>query len=516
MRILIISNLLPPRVIGGYEIACWNIAKGLRERGHDVVVLTSPTERPITENQDFVERSLAMHGYTHPHPTEPHIKEYADYQSVVSVPDNTRLVLDALRRFRPDHVIAFNLVGIGSIAIIDLLNAVGVPWTMNLGDRVPNTITEAVPRDILELYGLEDGAAFRLGSHAIISQTLADEIAAGSIDLGNNVKIISRGIRPSAEKRGRAYRDGGVSRFNAAGAISEHKGVGIIVDAAALLRARGIDDFTVDVYGDGEREEFTRRAAAAGVEEHVRFPGAVQQAELFRRNASADAFLFPTWPREPFGSAPLEAAAVGCVPILTSNCGAAERLVDGVDALKVERTAEAFADAMERVIRGDIDLESFGRAGMERIAGPLSFERSLVELEEFIASFARPDWADATLDDPAVATDVLAKNSRGLELLFTELAIRDIPVVPQRSNGDRARAAARAARDVALGGARALVRRARGETLPPPVDPNAVLIDEMVVSLRLQNEVHRKDNLALRHQLGWADAQGDSEMSRRV
>jgi glycogen(starch) synthase len=516
VRILILSNLLPPRIIGGYEIACWNIAKGLRERGHEVLVLSSPTERPIIENQDFVERSLAMNGYIHPHPSDPHIREYVDFQTSVSVPDNTRQVLDALRRFRPDHVMAFSLVGVGALAILDLLNAVGVPWTMNVGDRVPNVITEAVPKEILALFGFEDGAAFRQGSYAVISQTLADEVAAGGIDLGENVRIISRGVRAPGVSRGRAYRAGGVTRFTAAGAIGEHKGVGLIVEAAALLRERGIHDFTVDVYGEGERDKFARRAEAAGVGEQVRFPGAVPQAELFVRNASADAFLFPTWAREPFGSAPLEAAAVGCVPIVTANSGAAERLVDGIDSLKIERSAAALADAMASVALGEIDLAAFGEAGMTRVAGPLSFDQSLIELEEFLTSLDRPGWAGAALDDPDLAANILAKNSIALETLYAVLTARDVAAARVLTTRSRARSAVRAATDVAALVARAGLRRVRGTKPPPPVDPSVVLADEMLISLRLQNEIHRKENLALRHQLGWVEAQRNAKTARRA
>ena len=41
MRILILSNLYPPNVVGGYERLCFEVTAGLAASGHEMVVLTS-------------------------------------------------------------------------------------------------------------------------------------------------------------------------------------------------------------------------------------------------------------------------------------------------------------------------------------------------------------------------------------------------------------------------------------------------------------------------------------------
>ena len=40
MKILVLSNLYPPDIIGGYELGCQQVVDALRARGHDVRVLT--------------------------------------------------------------------------------------------------------------------------------------------------------------------------------------------------------------------------------------------------------------------------------------------------------------------------------------------------------------------------------------------------------------------------------------------------------------------------------------------
>jgi glycogen(starch) synthase len=515
VRILIISNLLPPRVLGGYELACWNLAKGLRDRGHEVLVLTSPTELFATEDQSFVERTLSMLAYEVPATTEPHMKALVDHRVMVSQPDNTRLVLDALRRFRPDHVIAFNLIGIGAMAILDLLNTVGVPWTMNLGDRVPGAMTDGVAEPILKIYGFEDGAGFRQGSYAIASQGLADEIAADGVDLGSDVRVISRGVRPATIARSRDYRAGGSTRFVAAGSLGEHKGVDLMIAAAAILHDRGTEAFTVDVYGQGDHEHYAALAVDAGVRELVRFPGVIGQDELFAIEAASDAFLFPTWSREPFGSAPLEAASVGCVPILTANCGAAERLIDGVDSIMIERTAQALADAMNRVISGDVDLAELGAAGMARVAGPLSFEHSVIELENFVASFARPGWTDGTLDEPETGAAIVDKNSAALGAFFEYREGLDTAAADRASGSGTLRAAVRGIGDIAGAGGRSILRRTRGGA--QAASTSADESDARFSELEFQLEAARKGNLALRHQIDWpaSDRNDSDEAARR-
>ena len=47
MKVLALSNLYPPDVIGGYELACAQAVDGLLARGHDVRVLTGAPRQPM-------------------------------------------------------------------------------------------------------------------------------------------------------------------------------------------------------------------------------------------------------------------------------------------------------------------------------------------------------------------------------------------------------------------------------------------------------------------------------------
>jgi glycosyltransferase involved in cell wall biosynthesis len=68
--------------------------------------------------------------------------------------------------------------------------------------------------------------------------------------------------------------------------------------------------------------------------------------EMLSRLGDYDALLLPTWEREPFGSVAVEAAAAGCIPVLTAGIGAAEWMVDGLDCIKIRRDPEHLAAAI--------------------------------------------------------------------------------------------------------------------------------------------------------------------------
>ena len=64
MRILVISNLVPPAIRGGYEVECAAVCEYLRTNGHDVRVLTSregletPRERDVVRALWFLKGTV--------------------------------------------------------------------------------------------------------------------------------------------------------------------------------------------------------------------------------------------------------------------------------------------------------------------------------------------------------------------------------------------------------------------------------------------------------------------------
>ena len=141
MRILIVSNLYPPHVLGGYELACRNVAAALRDRGHDVDVLTSWA--PISTNDDppWVHRAMALKGWMFlwVQPPDSRAGPEQAYEAACSQHPNTAALLRQIQVFEPDVVYLWYIWGIGGLGLLDLLEQLGIPWIMHLMDNVPST-----------------------------------------------------------------------------------------------------------------------------------------------------------------------------------------------------------------------------------------------------------------------------------------------------------------------------------------------------------------------------------------
>jgi glycogen synthase len=418
MRILFITNLYPPEMLGGYERACANVAQGLSSRGHEVRVLATWNHLPQPESDPgWVHRDLDMHCYI-PHRSSNSTVDQRDLHSACcSSYSNTLHLLNSLRSFRPDVVYVWNLIGIGAAAMLDLLNHVEVPWVLHLMDRLPVEIAANTPAAILGLFGARGSALYARARILCMSQHLLDEIGALSgVTFPQGADLVPGWANVEGALSHEPYLRDGRARFVTAGNVAPHKGIDLILEASVRLKAEGIC-FTVDVFGDGELPRYVGLARALRVDDRVRFLGSRAQAALVRMYAGYDAFLFPTWEREPFGFAPVEAVGCGTPPIMTRNCGASERLVDGVHCIKIERTVDELTEAMGRVIANGVDLARIGRAGQRLVATDLSFARCLDRIEAALQAHAQP-WRHEVADNPTLPLLTFLKHNLSVSLRF--------------------------------------------------------------------------------------------------
>lgn len=102
------------------------------------------------------------------------------------------------------------------------------------------------------------------------------------------------------------------------GRLMDHKRVDMLLDAVALLHARGMNT-TCRIIGDGpERPMLEERAQTLGIAQVIDFCGEIEeQKEVYALVKSAKAFVALS-AREGFGIAVLEAIACG-IPVLTTS-----------------------------------------------------------------------------------------------------------------------------------------------------------------------------------------------------
>jgi len=381
VRILVVSNLYPPDVMGGYEMGCQQVADALIAGGHEVEVLTSTGSHHV-EAQAHVHRDL-------------HLTEIYDAERMAASSPITRLLCEAdsyfvnagnvatltsvVERFDPEVVYFWNLIGVGGLGIVGAVHHLGLPWVWHLMD--------AVPGYLCSFRGQPVGAVVKeferqlRGRFLACSQRVVDEIAVNGVTLPGPVELVPNWVRGPFPPLRTQWYDGGHLRIVSAGQVGEHKGSHILVDAAAELRRRGHTDFSIDLYGRVQDAKFQARVNRLGLRDVVRLQGFRPVSELVERYADHDVFAFPTWSREPNAFAPIEAGVAGCVPLISADCGNAEWLVDGVHCIKAERSASAFADALERIIKGDVALAPIGRR-LRVLLRSFALEAVLPRIEE--------------------------------------------------------------------------------------------------------------------------------------
>jgi glycogen(starch) synthase len=365
VKILVLTNLYPPDFIGGYEIACAQVVDSLRERGHDARVLAAAPRVPIVD-APYVYRRFQLteesNWYAHDLWFDPLGSRLRDVESRFINAYNVHALTTFLDEFEPDVVYICNIVGLGGLALMACLQYLKVPWVWQLGDNVPRVLC-SLPEKVFP--ALVDEFSKQIQGHYIIVSTqLQRQIEECGVVLGGQVETIPNwivGKRPPP--RSRFHQTGQTLRIMSAGQVSRHKGVDILIEAAGRLRDAGLTRFHVDIYGKIYDTCFADLIRRLDLGEWVHLQGFRPQKELMALYADYDAFAFPTRENEPFGLVPLEAAARGCVPVITRRCGIAEWLVHGIHCLKADRTPEAFADAFAEILKGHITLEPIARRG---------------------------------------------------------------------------------------------------------------------------------------------------------
>ena len=416
MRVLAVTNVYPPDVVGGYEIACLQAVDALRGRGHDVRVLTSAPRAPVA-TPPHVSRVFRLtdlwdyYAEAHSDPVSLRLREVEAFQINAF---NVHALLGAVEEYRPDVVYLWMLVGLGGLGLVGALHHLRVPWVWHLEDEVPAMLCTVA-------YEVNPGLARHFagqlrGTYLACSRQVVDANERKGVPLlgreGVDVEMVTNwvtGDRPPP--RGRFY-EGGRLRVLAAASFLDHhyeKGIDILIRAAALVRDRGEGRLSLDVFGKATDGTYADLIRSLGLGDVVTLKGSLSHPEMLRAYRDYDLFAFPGRVGEPFGIAPLEALAAGCLPVLADRCGAAEWLVHGVHALKVPRTAEGFASAFGSVLGGGVAVGPVASRGQAAVWRDFHLDAQLPKIEAALARESARPRAGAGTSAEAYRLAVLAE-----------------------------------------------------------------------------------------------------------
>jgi len=418
MRILILSNLYPPNVVGGYERLCHQVASDLVRRGHEVVVLTSRYGGKTAEypGQKILRELELLTGpdiYT-PFPGTAEDRAAIGRASLATLER-------VLGEVRPDVIFAWNLFFLDSCLLTALENGryrsiVMLTDNWLLVMRNPRFVSDFF-RDVVH-----GQAAFappapppawrralrRLrralrppvqGSRALEaifgSGFMRDFYAAGGAVFSRH-RVIHNGVSlPPADSfaapdRGRLV-EAGTLRLLFAGRLVDLKGAHTAVAALSLLdpAALGVDRILLTVVGNSQdaayMRSFEEAVARSGRAADIVLAPTVGEHELPALFAAHDLYIFPSL-YEPFSLMLIHALACGIPTIATRIGGNPEILRDGESGLLFDKgDAQDLARGIARMAT-DASLRQRLAAGGQAAGQAFTFERMVDAMEDVLTN----------------------------------------------------------------------------------------------------------------------------------
>ena len=290
MNILVISNIFPPEVLGGYELICSAVARALCARGHSVTVLTSGA-RGKEDGDVAIDRRLE---FTNIYEGEIDATDQIRARAINE--NNAKIIYEQVSQSKCDVVLAFNLLGLGGLQIVDTLNFCEVPWVWYLADSVPGQLMSHLPAELLDLFECSATRTFVCDNAIFMSRRLRMELSEQNVMFRAGISVLPGfvDLRRVDDFNRPLPTDRACSKFVAIGSMSQEKGTDLIIETAAKLSASG-RQFSVDIYGPGDAKKYRRKIAELGVGAYVKVMGKIEPAAVLSTIGGYDALLFPTW-----------------------------------------------------------------------------------------------------------------------------------------------------------------------------------------------------------------------------
>jgi glycosyltransferase involved in cell wall biosynthesis len=377
MRILIATDTFPP-VCGGSGWSTYELARGLRLRGHHVVVV-QPVEdgAPVRSYDGFDVLTFAA-----PAPSVPFVRNYARNERLYE-----RLAgffRTIIRRERIDLVHGQHVLT--CVPAVRAAQAEGIPSVCTIRDYWPvcywGDLLRNDDRDpicplcsagaMVSCLQVHAGAAWPVALPAIPYMRANLQRKQEGLSGASTIVAVSRSVAADLRERAPELRD---TRIEAIPNAVDVARVRRIADAAGrpmaspyvvfvgkLARNKGVDllievvqraDIRVPlvVAGDGpERSRLEAAAAAAG--RTVQVLGWIERDHVFRWLRHAHALVFPSRWKEPLSRVLIEASALGAPIAAMDTGGTADVVVHGETGL-LSQSAAALAVDVARLASDD-------------------------------------------------------------------------------------------------------------------------------------------------------------------
>ena len=361
MKILVVSNLYPPHIRGGYEVECAGVVEFLRSRGDDVFVVTSRRKERMESGDPTIFHELPILPLT----------KLSHVRAPLAARSGVMVAQAQLGRFKPDLIFVWNGALIPHSAIHTLL-ASGTPtafrvcehWFGGLFTRdlfirnlVPSTSGWRVPWSL----AMRSYNRLALGLTTSVSAPVAiswvSDFLRSAVPVPAGLDVVLQRTIPATTQSASEFVS--ADRVPAEpplvtfiGRLSHEKGSQIAVRAAGVLARRG-RDVELALAGPGspsDRDRLEDEAKRAGIQRPCKLLGVLGPRELAELLSRSSVLVVPSVWQEPMGIVVVE-GALARVPIVASRVGGIPELVTDDEAILVPPGDPiALADAVSEVL----------------------------------------------------------------------------------------------------------------------------------------------------------------------
>ncbi len=333
LDLLLVSNVYPPEIHGGYELLADDCAQALRNRGHRVTVVTSGA-RAADDHPDVV-RSLALsRSFATASKTD-------RLRHLTAAALNSRAVNKLLSQGRKfDGALVFSLRRLGLEPLRALMKrevkvavTVNDDWPVAYAPRHPRSLLGRLAKRLADTGPLAKHQWGSMNCDRVLwlSEPLRQRVRSTGIRLGVGT-VCSQGVNlsrwtPRAERTMDPLRP----KLLFVGRLHPEKGAELAIEAVAELKRQGIHPL-LRLVGAAVSTEYQAtleaHVARLGVQDLVEFCGAIDRATLPGVYGDADALLFISRSEtEGQGLTWLESMAVG-TPVIAHPSGGALAFFD--------------------------------------------------------------------------------------------------------------------------------------------------------------------------------------------
>lgn len=429
MKILVLTNYYPPHHIGGYGMLCMEVVNGLRERGHDVTVLSGKHGVAADTVEGHVHRRLTLESDLY----------YYQMRSAWRYPFVKEQNFAILREFvatrQPDLIFIWGMWALtkelAQLAEQLLSGRVAYylanPWPIDpnlhqsFWDAPATTPLRQLAKQTVRLpmrfwlraewqktplqfqHALCCSIALRdqlldadtplqqapviyegIDLAPYVAQTPFQAWAVNSNGYGNgHLQTNGNGAHATLAGNQPTY------RLLFVGTLAEHKGVHTTIEALAALRPEERVSFHLTILGSGHphyEERLHNLVKTHGLEAWVTFHKPIPRSELPAFLGQYQVLLLPSIWEEPLARIMQEGLAAGMVVIGAATGGTKEIIVHGENGLLFPAAnAAALADCLRLLVADPAQALQIAATGRQTAIEKFAITRMVDDIEQYLA-----------------------------------------------------------------------------------------------------------------------------------